>query len=37
MAVIESGVNAMPLYDYRCPHCNHLFEARHRFEEPAPP
>jgi putative FmdB family regulatory protein len=27
----------MPLYDYRCPHCDHRFEARHAFDEPAPP
>lgn len=27
----------MPLYDYRCPNCNHLFEARHSFNESAPP
>ena len=27
----------MPLYDYRCPNCNHLYEARHSFNESAPP
>ncbi len=27
----------MPRYDYRCPNCAHRFEARHGFEEPAPP
>ena len=26
----------MPLYDYRCTHCDHLFEARHGFDDPAP-
>jgi putative FmdB family regulatory protein len=26
----------MPLYDYKCPDCQHRFEARHGFEEPAP-
>jgi putative FmdB family regulatory protein len=26
----------MPLYDYQCENCNHLFEARHRFNDPAP-
>lgn len=27
----------MPLYDYRCPACNQRFEARHGFDDPAPP
>ncbi|MAS33165.1 MAG: hypothetical protein CL610_04105 [Anaerolineaceae bacterium] len=27
----------MPLYDYKCPNCDHLFEARHSFNESAPP
>jgi putative FmdB family regulatory protein len=27
----------MPLYDYRCQHCQHLFQARHSFDDPAPP
>lgn len=27
----------MPLYDYQCPQCEHQFEARHGFSEPAPP
>ncbi|MBI5671413.1 MAG: zinc ribbon domain-containing protein [Chloroflexi bacterium] len=26
----------MPLYDYRCESCGHRFEARHRFDDPAP-
>lgn len=26
----------MPLYDYRCPQCEHAFEARHGFNAPAP-
>lgn len=26
----------MPLYDYRCPECDHVFEARHGFND-APP
>jgi putative FmdB family regulatory protein len=26
----------MPLYDYRCPACDHVFEARHGFNDPAP-
>jgi putative FmdB family regulatory protein len=26
----------MPLYDYRCPNCDHIFEARHGFNDPAP-
>lgn len=26
----------MPLYDYRCPNCDHRFEARHGFSETAP-
>ncbi|MDX1994438.1 MAG: zinc ribbon domain-containing protein [bacterium] len=27
----------MPLYDYKCPNCEHPFEARHSFSESAPP
>ena len=27
----------MPLYDYKCPVCEHHFEARHGFSEDAPP
>lgn len=27
----------MPLYDYRCQQCEHRFEARHGFNDPAPP
>ena len=27
----------MPLYDYRCEACGERFEARHGFNEPAPP
>ena len=26
----------MPLYDYKCPNCNHRFEARHSFDDSAP-
>jgi len=26
----------MPVYDYKCPNCEHRFEARHGFDEPAP-
>lgn len=26
----------MPLYDYRCPNCDHAFEARHGFNADAP-
>jgi putative FmdB family regulatory protein len=26
----------MPIYDYRCPECDHKFEARHGFDDPAP-
>lgn len=26
----------MPLYDYRCPQCETIFEARHGFTENAP-
>ncbi len=26
----------MPLYDYRCPSCDHTFEARHGFTAAAP-
>lgn len=26
----------MPLYDYRCADCGHVFEAKHGFNEPAP-
>lgn len=26
----------MPLYDYKCPNCDSLFEARHGFDDPAP-
>jgi putative FmdB family regulatory protein len=26
----------MPRYDYKCPQCDHLFEARHGFNDPAP-
>lgn len=27
----------MPAYDYKCPKCAHRFEARHGFDEAAPP
>lgn len=27
----------MPIYDYRCSECDHLFEARHGMMESAPP
>jgi len=27
----------MPAYDYRCPNCNHRFEARHGFNDDSPP
>ncbi|GIL08788.1 MAG: hypothetical protein BroJett033_2990 [Chloroflexota bacterium] len=27
----------MPLYDYQCQQCAHLFEARHSFDAPTPP
>lgn len=27
----------MPLYDYRCETCGQPFEARHGFNDPAPP
>lgn len=27
----------MPLYDYKCPECDHRFEAQHRISEDAPP
>lgn len=27
----------MPAYDYRCPECEHRFEARHGFNDDAPP
>lgn len=27
----------MPLYDYRCQQCQRQFEARHSFDDPAPP
>ena len=27
----------MPRYDYRCPNCDNRFEARHGFDESAPP
>ncbi|MFW5748818.1 MAG: FmdB family zinc ribbon protein [Chloroflexota bacterium] len=26
----------MPVYDYRCPECDHRFEKRHGFDAPAP-
>lgn len=26
----------MPRYDYKCPNCDHRFEARHGFDDPAP-
>jgi putative FmdB family regulatory protein len=29
-------MDAMPLYDYRCPACNTQFEARHGFHAPTP-
>ena len=27
----------MPLYDYECESCNHIWETRHGFDAPAPP
>lgn len=27
----------MPAYDYRCPECDHRFEARHGYSDDAPP
>lgn len=27
----------MPLYDYKCPKCNHRFEAQHGMNADAPP
>lgn len=27
----------MPVYDYKCPKCEHRFEARHSMSEDAPP
>jgi len=27
----------MPVYDYKCPNCEHRFEARHSFSADAPP
>lgn len=27
----------MPRYDYKCPHCEHRFEARHGFNDSPPP
>ncbi len=27
----------MPRYDYKCPNCGHRFEARHGFDDAAPP
>lgn len=27
----------MPLYDYKCPHCEHQFEAHHSMTADAPP
>lgn len=27
----------MPLYDYKCPECEHRFEAQHGMTESAPP
>ena len=27
----------MPLYDYKCHHCDNQFEARHGFNDDAPP
>lgn len=27
----------MPLYDYQCQQCAQTFEARHGFDDPAPP
>ncbi len=27
----------MPAYDYKCPNCDHKFEARHSFSQDAPP
>ncbi len=27
----------MPRYDYRCTTCGEVFEARHGFDDPAPP
>ena len=26
----------MPLYDYKCPNCDHRFEARHSFDDSPP-
>lgn len=27
----------MPIYNYKCPTCNHRFEARHSMNDDAPP
>ena len=27
----------MPRYDYKCPSCDHRFEAQHGFNDDAPP
>lgn len=27
----------MPAYDYKCPHCDHRFVARHGFHDNPPP
>lgn len=27
----------MPLYDYKCPKCNHAFEKNHKIADPKPP